>query len=277
MPDVTQPVAEALAEVRDRTGPPPEPTPEQKSLCADGECGGCIICYGPGIPVFGPSTVIALADEVDRLSALLGTAGEDLSLLRHEHDEGEDDEEPWAGEGTTQPDRLALTNADVANLDRDRCEGCRKGHYSLPGGKVSNYPCTTEGCACWFCNGSSTSAHARRASGEGTAPQVPADTCRGGGTAHPFEPGVDIDSEVELPDPTWCNVCGEARSVTRAAPQVPAERGVLRRTETMPIPVAGTDKVMDHWSAVDCHVFVPPGTRVRVVAADGAPPEETER
>lgn len=76
MPDPTQSVAEALAEVRERTGPPPEPTPEQKALCADGECGGCIICYGPGVPVFGPGTVVALADEVVRLSALLAGEGE---------------------------------------------------------------------------------------------------------------------------------------------------------------------------------------------------------
>lgn len=64
-------VDEAMAEVRERTGPLPEPSDEEKALCVEGECGGCIICYGPGVPVFGPRTVIALADEIDRLRAAL--------------------------------------------------------------------------------------------------------------------------------------------------------------------------------------------------------------
>lgn len=31
------------------------------------------------------------------------------------------------------------------------CPGCRQGHYAIPGGSVTNYPCTTDGCTCWFC------------------------------------------------------------------------------------------------------------------------------
>ena len=46
---------------------------------------------------------------------------------------------------------------------------------------------------------------------------------------------------------------------------------VLYDGPTDPIPVAGTDKTMDHWSAIStskvgAQVFAAPGTRVRVVA-----------
>ena len=32
-----------------------------------------------------------------------------------------------------------------------RCTDCRKGHYAMPDGSVTNFPCTTEGCTCWYC------------------------------------------------------------------------------------------------------------------------------
>lgn len=52
---------------------------------------------------------------------------------------------------TLGPASLALTEADARDLGRPLCEECRKGHYALPGGRVSNFPCVTDGCGCWFC------------------------------------------------------------------------------------------------------------------------------
>ena len=40
---------------------------------------------------------------------------------------------------------------DASSVTR-LCEGCRQGHYSLPGGLLSNFPCQEpERCECWFC------------------------------------------------------------------------------------------------------------------------------
>lgn len=44
------------------------------------------------------------------------------------------------------------------------CQDCRKGHYALPGGKVSNFPCELAAlglCDCWFCQEPITPAQAR--------------------------------------------------------------------------------------------------------------------
>ncbi len=40
------------------------------------------------------------------------------------------------------------------------CEGCRQGHYAMEGGLVTNFPCTTDGCLCWFCGPVKTPAQA---------------------------------------------------------------------------------------------------------------------
>lgn len=52
------------------------------------------------------------------------------------------------------------------------CPGCRKGHYDLANGVVSNFPCTTDGCTCWFCGQVVTPAQAR-ARAAGGAPEAP--------------------------------------------------------------------------------------------------------
>lgn len=40
-------------------------------------------------------------------------------------------------------ERVPLAKADRRAMPGDgRCEDCRKGHYTLQGGVVSNYPCT---------------------------------------------------------------------------------------------------------------------------------------
>lgn len=37
-------------------------------------------------------------------------------------------------------------------MNDERCADCRKGHYFLAGGDViTNFPCITVGCSCWFC------------------------------------------------------------------------------------------------------------------------------
>lgn len=35
---------------------------------------------------------------------------------------------------------------------------------------------------------------------------------------HPFEPGIDMDAPT-IPDPRWCNVCGETRRPAPGAPE----------------------------------------------------------
>lgn len=46
-----------------------------------------------------------------------------------------------------------------------RCADCRKGHYDLGNGVIANFPCTREGCTCWFCGPvtSTVQAEARKA------------------------------------------------------------------------------------------------------------------
>lgn len=58
-----------LDAIRERLAPPPRPTVEQRDVCAAGECGGCVVCWGPPIPVFGPATVGVLLAHMDRLTA----------------------------------------------------------------------------------------------------------------------------------------------------------------------------------------------------------------
>lgn len=33
-----------------------------------------------------------------------------------------------------------------------RCERCRRGHYAMPSGKLTNVPCLGGDCGCWVCN-----------------------------------------------------------------------------------------------------------------------------
>lgn len=55
----------------------------------------------------------------------------------------------------------------------------------------------------------------------GSPPPTPDDPiCHGGGSPHPFEPGIDVDAP-DQPDPRWCNVCGEARAAAGSPPPTP--------------------------------------------------------
>lgn len=38
------------------------------------------------------------------------------------------------------------------------CADCRKGHYAMLNGLVTNFPCVVKGCTCWFCGPVKTSA-----------------------------------------------------------------------------------------------------------------------
>lgn len=58
--------------------------------------------------------------------------------------------------GQREPDTPAEARAGDG-----RCADCRRGHYSMPGGSVTNFPCVTEGCTCWFCGPVKTPAQAR--------------------------------------------------------------------------------------------------------------------